>query len=88
DFELKVAKVDQDNQPVLGVEFELTNLADGTKVKLQADDVNGNLFTFSSLKPGNYELKETVTPNNYVGLEQPIKISINESAKMMSQQLL
>lgn len=82
DFELKVAKVDQDNQPVLGVEFELTNLADGAKVKLQADDVNGNLFTFSSLKPGNYELKETVTPNNYVGLEQPIKISIGESGKV------
>lgn len=64
------------------MEFELTNLADGAKVKLQADDVNGNLFTFSSLKPGNYELKETVTPNNYVGLEQPIKISISESGKV------
>lgn len=82
EFELNLIKVDQDNQPVMGVVFELTNTADGTKVTAEGNELQGNKFTFTSLKPGTYRLKETVTPENYVGLKEPITLVISESGKV------
>lgn len=76
DFELIITKLDIAGKAVFGVKFMLEG-PDGSQEELEADDPNGNVFTFQNLKPGEYTLTETQTPNSYVGLENPVIIVIS-----------
>ncbi len=76
DFELIITKLDIAGKAVSGVKFMLEG-PDGSQEELEADDPNGNVFTFQNLKPGEYTLTETQTPNSYVGLENPVIIVIS-----------
>ncbi|GCF92877.1 hypothetical protein NRIC_07680 [Enterococcus florum] len=73
DFELKVDKIDERGKALNGASFRLTgpNGYDQTKT-------SGSTFTFTGLKPGVYQLEETVTPTGFVGLDKKIAITIAE----------
>lgn len=79
-FSLIVTKNNQFGYAVqkeLGAEFTLKKEGVATFERtLKPDDGTENLFTFSDLKPGSYELSESKTPTNHVGLTEPIKFTI------------
>lgn len=81
DFELIITKLDNAGKAVSGVKFMLVG-PDGYQEELDADDPNGNVFTFKNLKPGEYTLTETQTPNGYVGLKNPVKIIISDTGEV------
>lgn len=81
DFNLTVEKIDNFNRPVSNVIFKLSGknfLGESYEVEKESDNPNSNIFTFKNLRPGNYQLEETLSPNEYVGLEKPISVVITK----------
>ncbi|MGF2009783.1 SpaA isopeptide-forming pilin-related protein [Lactococcus lactis] len=76
-FDLIVTKKDNHGKDLKGAKFKLVG-KDYSK-ELNSDT---NVFTFTGLKPGEYELSETVAPDGYVGLKDPIKIVISQDGKV------
>ena len=67
-YSVVVNKVDDEDQPLAGAEFELQKYnADGEWYTINVVTANetGTVFTFKGLDDGIYRLKETVTPAGY-----------------------
>lgn len=77
DFELIVTKKDNLGKDLKGAKFKLVG-----KDYSKELDSDTNVFKFTGLKPGEYELIETVTPDGYVGLKDSIKIVIDQDGKV------
>jgi hypothetical protein len=70
-------KVDGDNEPLKGAEFQLFDNAQTTGDPLRtATSDNQGIVRFTGVKPGDYWLKETKTPTGYVTLNRTLKITI------------
>lgn len=81
-FELQITKQDNFGKDLAGATFKLENLAANYSEEKQAEGETGAAFVFSNLKPGVYTLTETVTPDGYWGLTEPIIITINGLGKV------
>lgn len=77
DFDLIVTKKDNHGKDLKGAKFKLVG-----KDYSKELDSDTNVFTFTGLKPGEYELTETVAPDGYVGLKDSIKIVIDQDGKV------
>uniref|UniRef100_UPI002032FF5D MSCRAMM family protein n=1 Tax=Enterococcus faecalis TaxID=1351 RepID=UPI002032FF5D len=77
DFELIVTKKDILGKDLKGAKFKLVG-----KDYSKELDSDTNVFKFTGLKPGEYELIETVAPDGYVGLKDSIKIVIDQDGKV------
>lgn len=79
DFALVIKKVDQDGNELRGASFRLV----GTNYD-QAQ-TGGPTFVFDRLRPGEYQLTETVVPNGYTGLTSSVRISISQKGVVTIQ---
>ncbi|GCF94724.1 hypothetical protein NRIC_26150 [Enterococcus florum] len=79
DFTAEINKVDGRGKELSGAAFELKK-PDGTKTTIDT----GSTFNFTGLKPGKYELKETRTPEGFVGLKDVFKFEIHEDGRVTS----
>ncbi len=79
DFKLIVTKKDNHGKALEGAKFKLVS-----KDNSYMQELTGvaNIFTFTGLKPGEYTLTETVTPDGYVGLQAPITILIGQDGQV------
>lgn len=76
---ITVTKLDGDTGAKLqGAEFAL--LKDGNEVARAVTDTKG-IATFSNLRAGNYQIKETKAPVNYTLNDKIVDITINDSDK-------
>ena len=77
-YKVVVNKVDQDNNPLVGAQFNLTKKTkNGTDVvKTMTIDSSETQFTLSGLDDGDYTLTETVTPAHYNTIS-PITFTVN-----------
>lgn len=77
-YKVVVNKVDQDNNPLVGAQFNLTKkINGGTEViKTMTIDSSETQFTLSGLDDGEYTLTETVTPAHYNTIS-PITFTVN-----------
>ena len=71
---IEVLKVDQNNDKIVGVEFELRD-SNGTVVAKDVTDENG-VVRFNGIKEGKYTLVETKAPDGYVMGNEPIQITV------------
>ncbi|MEG0749823.1 MAG: SpaA isopeptide-forming pilin-related protein [Carnobacterium sp.] len=79
DFALVIKKVDQDGNELRGASFRLV----GTNN--DQTQSGGPLFVFDGLRPGEYQLTETVIPNGYTGLTSSVRISISQEGVVTIQ---
>lgn len=77
-FDLKILKVDDAANVLVGAEFTLTKDGDNTfeKVITSTTQVPLSEFKFTDLEPGTYYLEETIVPENHIGLSGKITIEI------------
>ncbi|MGV2875345.1 SpaA isopeptide-forming pilin-related protein, partial [Macrococcus capreoli] len=61
-FQLNLLKVDHQNKPLSNATFALSN---GSITLNQTSDSSGNI-SFSNLRPGTYQLKETTAPTGFI----------------------
>ncbi|MFV0560738.1 MAG: SpaA isopeptide-forming pilin-related protein [Enterococcus sp.] len=78
DFELIVNKKDQDGNALTGATFQL----EGENYQQTVVGTDSSQFTFTELRPGTYELTETVTPEGFQGLEGTITVVIDENGNV------
>lgn len=71
DFTLVVTKIDEEGTELKGASFRLV----GTTYNQTQS--GGPTFIFDGLRPGEYQLTETVIPNGYSGLTSSVRISIS-----------
>ena len=71
---VNVIKVDQNNDRIKGVVFELQKL-DGTKVAEGTTNDNG-VVSFENVEPGQYKLVETKAPNGYIKGDKPLEFVV------------
>ncbi|MDT2381312.1 SpaA isopeptide-forming pilin-related protein [Enterococcus avium] len=76
EFKLTVIKTNDQGTEIEGAAFRLRN-SSGTYNKTIS---TGSTFTFTGLEPGNYFLKEVTAPDNYIGLDKEVAISIFDNA--------
>lgn len=77
DFDLTVNKEDDLEGKLKGAVFTLTGNGVNQQVP-KTDDPETDTFTFNNLKPGTYQLTETKAPEGYIGISNPIEITISE----------
>lgn len=77
----KMGKADKDSNyaPLAGATFELYFNKEVVNTKVSRND--GKII-FVNLKPGEYELKETVAPEGYKIIEKTIKFTITADGKL------
>lgn len=79
DFELHVIKKDNNGKNLTGAKFKLESKDGSYSEELGSSD---HLFIFEGLQPGEYELIETVTPDGYVRVKEPIQIIIGKDGQV------
>jgi uncharacterized repeat protein (TIGR01451 family)/LPXTG-motif cell wall-anchored protein len=74
---INVVKVDKEGILLSNTEFTLYDL-EGNVIETGVTNENG-LVTFTNIPYGEYYMKETKTPEGYVGTEEKIEVSIKEN---------
>ncbi len=74
DGEIKIVKVDQENQPVVGAKFRLQR-PDGSTV-IEASTGKDGVLKFSNVPEGNYVLVEVEAPAGYVIKEKTKNVTV------------
>lgn len=84
DFILKVSKLNNSGEALVGAQFTLTKTEEDSfdPIVLGADEEISE-FEFSGLRPGIYELAETYTPDNYLSLEKAVTIEITDFGQVI-----
>lgn len=84
-LKLEVLKTDTRGKKLSGATFKLSD-SKGIEINGTTSS-DGTLFSYSSLKPGNYTLTEVIAPEGYAILKSQIKIEIqaNGSVKIDNQ---
>lgn len=72
-YNLTIAKLDQDGDPLTGANFKLT----GPNGYSEITNINNFIFGFSGLARGTYHLEEIETPKGYQGMKTPFQFTIN-----------
>lgn len=75
--EVLIKKVDQDGFPLAGAVFGLFD-ADGVQLMTAVSDENG-IVKFSKIPYGQYMIRETVVPDNYLLNPEPIELALFET---------
>lgn len=83
---VELTKVDQDDQPLKGAEFTLYDSEDQAVGKATSE-ADGKV-TIDKLAPGNYTLKETKAPANYLINNQVVDFAIPKSAEGQPQSVV
>ena len=82
DFNLLVNKKDDSGEVLFGAQFTLYD-STGKKViqalPNESDTAQRSTFEFKNLEPGTYILEETITPEGFIGLSDPITITITNT---------
>ncbi|MBS5938558.1 SpaA isopeptide-forming pilin-related protein [Clostridium sp.] len=83
--DIKINKLDQDGNKVIGAEFTLYN---------STDEVNGTAVTnedgiavFEDVVYGDYYIKETKTPEGYIGTDEKIEVSVKDNNSVYSYEI-
>ncbi len=71
---INVLKVDQNNERIEGVIFELQDMS-GNKIQEGTTDKNG-VVAFKDVLPGKYKLVETKAPNGYIKGDKPLEFVV------------
>ena len=83
--DIKINKLDQDGNKVIGAEFTLYNSADeviGTAVTNEE-----GIALFEDIVYGDYYIKETKTPEGYIGTDEKIEVSVKENNSVYSYEI-
>ena len=83
DQEIKVRKVDGNNQPLAGAVFELRG-ADPGDEDYQATSQADGYATFPAIANGTYELSEKAAPSGYNGSSETHTIIVSESGVFLA----
>ncbi|MGH1646517.1 SpaA isopeptide-forming pilin-related protein [Enterococcus gilvus] len=75
-FALRVEKMDDEGKSLAGASFKLTGEA------YEKTIVGGPAFDFSDLRPGDYTLTETVSPEGYEAITEPILFTIQVDGRV------
>jgi uncharacterized surface anchored protein len=75
-FALRVEKMDDEGKSLAGASFKLTGEA------YEKTIVGGPAFDFSDLRPGDYTLTETVFPEGYEAITEPILFTIQVDGRV------
>lgn len=79
--QIRLTKVDQDDQPVAGAKFRLTNADTGEVMVNEVETGDSGVLTFYKLPQGNYTLTEIEAPYGYEVVEATKNVHV-ESGKM------
>ncbi len=71
---INVLKVDQNNDRIKGVVFELQDMS-GNKIAEGTTNDNG-IVSFTDVTPGKYKLVETKAPNGYIKGDKPLEFVV------------
>ncbi|MBS5951903.1 MAG: LPXTG cell wall anchor domain-containing protein, partial [Clostridium sp.] len=83
--DIKINKLDQDGNKVIGVEFTLYNNADEV-IETAVTNEDG-IAVFKDVVYGNYYIKETKTPEGYIGTDEKIEVSVKENNSVYSYEI-
>lgn len=83
--DIKINKLDQDGNKVIGVEFTLYNNADEV-IETSVTNEDG-IAVFKDVVYGNYYIKETKTPEGYIGTDEKIEVSVKENNSVYSYEI-
>lgn len=75
---LLVENLDENNQPVVGVKYELSE-KESKKVIIKATTGKDGIYIFKSLDPGQYQLEQVFTPEGYNPAEYIINIKVDDN---------
>lgn len=74
---IKIKKLDQDGNKVIGAEFALYNSADEV-IETSVTNEDG-IALFKDIVYGEYYIKEIKTPEGYIGSDEKIEVSVKEN---------
>ncbi|MGG7212518.1 SpaA isopeptide-forming pilin-related protein [Clostridium nigeriense] len=74
---IKISKIDQDGNKVVGAEFTLYN-KDNESIETDLTNEEG-IALFEDVIYGEYYIMETKTPEGYIGTKEKIEVSIKEN---------
>ena len=83
--DIKINKLDQDGNKLIGAEFTLYNSADeviGTAVTNE-----DGIAVFEDVVYGDYYIKETKTPEGYIGTDEKIEVSVKDNNSVYSYEI-
>ena len=84
--DIKINKLDQDGNKVVAAEFTLYNDDDDEVIGTTATNEDG-IALFEDIVYGNYYIKETKTPEGYVGTDEKIQVSVKENNSVYSYEI-
>ncbi len=83
--DIKINKLDQDKNKVIGAEFTLYN-SDDVVISTALTKEDGTAV-FEDVVYGDYYIKETKTPEGYIGTDEKIEVSVKENNSVYSYEI-
>ena len=82
---IKINKLDQDNNKIVGAEFTLYDKND-KPITTAVTNTDG-IALFENVVYGDYYIKETKTPEGYIGTNEKIEVSVKENNLVYSYEI-